>query len=216
MNGSKLNRSVVSVGHGRGVPIRLARAIARKYRLLYIVIFTYDEQHRERIVTFGNNPTNDHHAAQFGALIARKCNWPKAAQNFESAPVRKLRSRIRELETALAQIIDGCADPAGLARTAGKFPVEDEEENLGEWIFFPQGKMSRGQRLLGADRPADIERFNVLTPEQLGAESIRDLAYWTWRKLCNVNFGNISGEIEVAIAHGLRRFGGHLRRRPRA
>jgi hypothetical protein len=49
--------------------------------------------------------------------------------------------------------------------------------------------------------------YNRLTPEQLAADSPELLAYWTWRKLAALNWGNISGEIDTAIKHALLRWG---------
>lgn len=49
--------------------------------------------------------------------------------------------------------------------------------------------------------------YNVLTEEQRAADSPELLAYWTWRKLAGLNWGNISGEIDTAIKHALLRWG---------
>jgi len=146
-------------------------------------------------------------ATTFGEQVASAAEWPKENCEIEIALLRRMKGRIRELETALAQIVDGVEDPVALARAAGKFPDESEGENLGEWIFFPSGKLSRSVR--AEQESAAAASYNVLTPEQLGAESIRDLAYFTWRKLVSINFGNVAGELEVAIAHALRRFQGY-------
>lgn len=145
----KRNRSSRKLGHKRGVPIRLARAIAKKYRLDQLVLWTVDRDRKEkraRIVAFGRTDAIALQATTFAGQVAGAAGWPKENCEFEIALLRRLRDRIRELETAIAQIVDGCSDPVALARAAGKFPDESDEENLAEWIFFPQGKLSRERR----------------------------------------------------------------------
>lgn len=203
MSATKTKKSAIAIGRKRGVPMRLARAIARRYDLDKIVVWTADKAEgrpRELILTWGRSNSVAVQASNFANAIAAAAGWSKENCDIEVSFVRRLKGRIKELETALAQIVDGCPDPAGLARDAGKFPVEDEDEKLGEWIFYPKGKLSRGHRL------GDLDKYNVLTPEQLGAETVRDLSYWTWRKLADQNFGNVAGEIETAIVYAMRRF----------
>lgn|GEM_PF-3858088 len=146
MIATKRNRSSGKVGHKRGVPIRLARAIAKKYRLDQLVIWTVDRDRKEkraRIIAFGRTDAIGLQATTFAGQVAGAAGWPKENCSFEIASIRRLKDRVRELETALAQIVDGCPDPVALARAAGKFPDESEVENLGEWIFWPKGKLSR-------------------------------------------------------------------------
>jgi hypothetical protein len=145
----KRNRSSGKIGHKRGVPIRLARAIAKKYRLDQLVFWTVDRDRKEkraRIIAFGRTDAIALQATTFAGQVAATFGWPKKNCEFEIASLRRLKERIRQLETALAQIVDGCPDPVGLARAAGKFPDESEEENPGEWIFFPKGRLSRERR----------------------------------------------------------------------
>lgn len=148
MNAAKRNRAAHRVGTGRGVPIRLIRAIARKYDLKRAVIWTFDRQQRQRILCWGSSDGPAMVAMEFANELAWSLGWAKDSCEIQLAFVRKLKARIKEVETALAQIVDGEPDAIRLARAAAKFPDETEgEENLGEWIFFPKGKLSRGQRL---------------------------------------------------------------------
>ncbi len=150
------------MGKGRGVSMRLARAIAKKFRLSQIVIWTGDEQARQRIVYWGRNEAVAMRNAELAASYARGIGWPDRSCDFETSYLRRLKRRIDELETALAQIVDGCSDPVELARAAGNFPIEDAidahvaadrdaREKLGDWIFYPKGKLSRDQRGPGAE-----------------------------------------------------------------
>lgn len=215
MSATKRKRGAQNIGRKRGVPMRLIRAIARRYDLDKIVVWTADKaagQSRELILTWGRSNSVAVQASGFATAIAAAAGWSKENCEIEVAFVRRLKGRIKELETALAQIVDGCPDPVALSRAAGKFPKESDEENLGEWIFYPKGKLSRTYRDNGdgtANVPVDLALvYNVLTPEQLCAESVDKLAYWTWRKIVAMNFGNIAGEIEAAIAHAMQRFKG--------
>jgi hypothetical protein len=215
LTATKRNRSSGKLGHKRGLSIRRARAIAKKYRLDQLVIFTVDRdrtEQRSRIILFGRTDAIALQASAFAKQVATAAKWPKENCEIEIASIRRLKDRVRELETALAQIVDGCPDPVALARSAGKFPNESDEENLGEWIFYPKGKLSRTYRDNGdgtANVPVDSALiYNILMPEQLAAESVERLAYWTWRKLVAMNFGNVAGELETAIKHAMRRFKG--------
>jgi hypothetical protein len=137
----KRNRSVRPVGHGRGVPMRLLSAVARKYRLMQIIVWTYDSQNRQRALTWGSGEGNAIVAAKMGEHVAKSFSWPDT--KFELTKVTRLKERIRECEAALAQIVEGEPNAVELARTAGKFPMEDEPENLGRWIYYPKGKLTR-------------------------------------------------------------------------
>jgi hypothetical protein len=147
---TKRNRSSGKLGYKRGVPVRMLRAIAKKYRLDQLVVWTVDRDRKEkraRIVAYGRTDAIALQATTFAGHVAGAAGWPKKDCEFEIASIRRLKARVRELETALAQIVEGCPDPVGLARSAGKFPDEsDGEENLGEWIFYPKGKLSRASR----------------------------------------------------------------------
>lgn len=157
MIATKRNRSSGKVGHKRGVSIRLARMIAKKYRLDQLVLWTVDrdrQEKRARIIAFGRTDAIGLQATTFAGQVAGAAGWPKENCSFEIASIRRLKDRVQELETALAQIVDGCNDPVALARAAGKFPDESEGENLGEWIFYPKGKLSRERRFTLGQLPA--------------------------------------------------------------
>lgn len=199
MKAAKRNRTGRRVGRGRGVPIAVARAVARKYNLGQIVIWTYDRQKRQRILCWGSSDGPALVAAEFARHVAKAFVWPKESCDFELAFVRRLKDRIKEQQTALAQIVEGEPNAIELARTAGKFPDESDNENLGEWIFFPKGKLSREQRRVVP---------GVLSSNQRSAKDVGELAYWTWQRLITEDCGNVGAEIETAIKHALARFGG--------
>lgn len=126
------------VGHGRGVPIRLLSAIARKYSLTHFVAYTRDRQQRSRILYWASNDLGAMQCAKYSCELADQLGWDGIV-DWDCSSVRQLKSRIKELETALAQIADRVPDPVGLARAAGKFP-DEEDGNLGLWVFYPQSK----------------------------------------------------------------------------
>jgi fermentation-respiration switch protein FrsA (DUF1100 family) len=146
MKATKRNLSIRRVGKGRGVPLRLARGIARKYNLCRLVLWTFDRQKRQRIICWGSSDGPALIASGFAEHLAKNLNWSQEACDFELAFVRKLKLRIKELEAALAQIVEGDGDPVSLARAAGKFPDESDSPNLGAWLFFPQGKLNPNRR----------------------------------------------------------------------
>jgi hypothetical protein len=123
MSALKRNRSPRKVGHGRGVPIRLLSAIARKYSLTRIVIFTTDGQLRARGVYWARNNMTAIQCASFCQKAEQELGWSTYG-DWDCSGVRRLKDRIKELETACAQIVDGAADPVSIARGAGKFPDE--------------------------------------------------------------------------------------------
>lgn len=136
MNGAKRNRSPRKVGHGRGVPMRLLRGISKKYSLGQIIVWTYDTQRRQRILVYGSKLGPALLANSFAKEVCKLFGWPKDSAEWELSCVRRLKDRIRELETALAQIADGEKDARGLARAAGKFTDESDGGNLGVWVFI--------------------------------------------------------------------------------
>jgi hypothetical protein len=205
MIATKRKRAAQNIGRKRGVPMRLITAIARRYDLDKIVVWTADKadrRPRELILTWGRSNSVAVQASTFANAVAKAAGWSKENCEIEVAFVRRLKGRIKELETALAQIVDGCPDPVALARAAGQFPNESDEENLGEWIFYPQGMTSRESRL------AQCAAHNALSSEQLAADKLRDFAFATARKISAQNFANLAGEIETAIKHSMTRFKG--------
>jgi hypothetical protein len=147
MTAAKRNKSPRRVGTGRGVPMRLLLAIARKYGLTQIVVWTCDPQHRGRILSWARNDAQAIAIDNFARGVAESLGWPKESFADEMAFLRRLKDRVQELEVALAQIVEGEPDAIELARTAGRFPREDEPENLGAWVFYPQGKLETRREL---------------------------------------------------------------------
>ena len=145
MSAAKRNCSVKKIGKRRGFPMRVAVAIARKYALTHIVVYVRDVEGRSRITYSGKSDLAAMQSAHFAKELAKKLGWDVIG-DWDCSSVRRLKSRIKELEAAIAQIVEGEPDAIGLARAAGKFPDESDGENLGEWIFYPSGKLSRGQR----------------------------------------------------------------------
>ncbi|HEY3661454.1 MAG TPA: hypothetical protein VGK91_09545 [Candidatus Udaeobacter sp.] len=155
MSAIKRNLSVRRVGKGRGVPIRLARGIARKYSLARLVIWTLDRQRRQRIVCWGGSNTEALVSASFAKALALSIGWSEEASEFQLGFIRRSERRIKELEAALAQIIEREGDPIEIARAAGKFPRESDEENLGAWLFFPKGRLTLAENLQKERAPDD-------------------------------------------------------------
>jgi hypothetical protein len=125
MTALKRNRSPRKVGHGRGVPIRLARAIAKKYSLSHIVLFTVDTQQRARGIYWARNSLAGMQCASFCQKAEGELGW-ESVGDWDSSSVRRLKDRIKELELACAEIVDHApgSDAIAIARKAGRFPDE--------------------------------------------------------------------------------------------
>lgn len=124
-NGAKVNRSKRSIGSKRGIPMRLARMIARKYDLLEIVLFASDLADgvvRGRVVTWGKGEQNALSAARLGEEAAKSAGWPDC--KIEIGSVRSLKKRIQKLEIELARIAEREGDPIAIARAALQLPDE--------------------------------------------------------------------------------------------
>jgi hypothetical protein len=138
----KRNKSIRKVGHSRGVPMRLGRCIAKKYDLSHIIILTIDKQNRSRVLYWATSDQRAMQCAEMCRKMEKDFGW-ETAWDWDCSSVRRMKLRIKELEAALAQIVDGEPDAIRLARAAGKFPDEsDGTENNGAWIFYPQGKFN--------------------------------------------------------------------------
>jgi hypothetical protein len=105
--------------------MRLARAIARKYSLNHIVIFTADSQKRSRTLYWARNDLTAMQCANFCAKAQRELGWQTVC-DWDCSSVRRMKSRIKELELACAKIVDAApgSDPVAIARRAGNFPDE--------------------------------------------------------------------------------------------
>jgi hypothetical protein len=126
MNGAKVNRSRRPLGRGRGIPMRLASAIARKYALSEIVIFTADFSDgviRQRVVTWGKGEQGALSAARLGEEAAKHAGWPHF--KIDVGFVKTLKNRVAHLEREFARIIERDGDPIAIARAAIKAPEED-------------------------------------------------------------------------------------------
>jgi hypothetical protein len=121
----KRNRSVRKVGHGRGVPLRFARAIAKKYSLTHIVILSGDEkQRRSRVIYWA---TNDMRATQLAAFCAKLAEGlgRSTIYDWDCSQVRKLKERIKELERFAACIFESeFPDPREAARIVLRLPED--------------------------------------------------------------------------------------------
>jgi hypothetical protein len=148
VNAAKRNLSIRRVGKGRGVPIRLARGIARKYNLSQLIIWTYDRQKRQRILSWGSSDGPALVASGFAKGVALSLGWPEESADFEMGFIRRMKRRMEELEVALARIVDGEPDALSLARAAGKFPDQSENGQHGDWRFFPKNKLPVAEQLL--------------------------------------------------------------------
>jgi hypothetical protein len=155
MRATKRNLSIRRVGKGRGVPIRLAAGIARKYSLARLVLWTLDRQRRQRIVCWGSNDVDALVSADFAKALALNTGWTDEASDFTLGIISRRDRRIEELEAALAQIVEREGDPIEIARAAGKFPRESDEPNLGAWLYFPKGRLTLAEILKKYRAPDD-------------------------------------------------------------
>jgi len=155
MTAAKRNLSIRRVGKGRGVPIRLAASIARKYNLTQIVVWTLDRQSRQRIICWGSNNGSAIVSADFAKALALSLGWTERASDFQLSMISRRDRRIEEMQAALAQIVEREGDPIEIARAAGKFPSETDEPNLGAWLYFPKGRVALAEILKKYKAPDD-------------------------------------------------------------
>jgi hypothetical protein len=123
MTTAKRNRSVKKVGLGRGVPVRLARGIAKKYSLSHIVILTADQQERSRILYWARNDLGAMQCASFCGKAEKELGW-ESVWNWDCSSVRRLKDRIKDLERNMALIFEREGDPIAIARLALKLPID--------------------------------------------------------------------------------------------
>jgi len=124
MRAAKRNLSTRRVGKGRGVPIRMAAVIARKYALDQIIVWTHDRQKRQRILFWGSSDPKAIAANTFAQHIAKSLGWPKGSCEIEMAFIRRLKDRIKDLELQFARIIEREDDPFAIARSALRLPED--------------------------------------------------------------------------------------------
>jgi fermentation-respiration switch protein FrsA (DUF1100 family) len=124
MMAAKRNLSKRKLGKGRGVPLRLMTAIARRYSLAQIIIWTFDRQHRSRIMFWGSSDGPALVAQGFAEKFAKAIGWPPERCDFEMSFVRKLKDRIKDLELQFARIMEREGDPIEIARKALKLPED--------------------------------------------------------------------------------------------
>lgn len=123
MTTAKRNKGVRKVGHGRGVPVRLAGAIARKYSLSHIIIHTNDQQRRQRILYWARNDQAGVQCAHFSGVLADVHGWSDVP-DFDCSSVRRMKDRIKDLELQLARIYEREGDPREIARVALNLPED--------------------------------------------------------------------------------------------
>ena len=123
MSSAKRNRSIQKIGRGRGVPIRLARAVAKKYGLTSIVIFTADPQQRSRLLYWANTDLAGMQCAAFCQKAQTELGWDKP-WDWDPASVRRLKERIRSLETDFARICEHEGSPVAIAKAALRLPPD--------------------------------------------------------------------------------------------
>jgi len=123
MTAVKRNKSKKLLGKGRGVPMRLARGIARRYGLSHLVILTCDRQERSRILYWAQNDLRAMQCASLCRKIADLQEWSEL-WNWDCSSVRRLKERIKNLEYRFALIFEGEGDPKEIARDALRLPKD--------------------------------------------------------------------------------------------
>ena len=117
----KRNKTIRKVGHGRGVPLRLVRAIAKKYSLSHIVVLTADKQRRSRLLYWAMSESKATQLSAFCAKLEKEMGWDHI-WDWDCSSVRKLKDRIRYLERQFAIIYEGEGNPREIARFALRLP----------------------------------------------------------------------------------------------
>jgi hypothetical protein len=119
----KRNKSIRKVGHSRGVPLRLLRAIARKYSLTHIVALTADKQKRARALYWAMSEVRATQLAAFCVKLEKELGW-ETIYDWDCSSVRRLKERIKHLERQMALIFEREGDPREIARVALNLPVD--------------------------------------------------------------------------------------------
>jgi hypothetical protein len=121
MTAVKHNRAKRKLGKGRGVPLRLARAISRRYDLTQIVMLTTDVQFRARLLYWAKNGDAAAQCAWVCDKIEKELGWT-GIKDWDCTIVRNLKDRIKDLERDMAVIYEGDEEPKTVARRALKLP----------------------------------------------------------------------------------------------
>lgn len=124
MTHAKRNKSSRPLGKGRGVPVRLAGHIARRYALTHIVIYTLDRQERSRVLYWARNDNGAAQCAVFCEELTKLHGWSEKVRDFDCSHVRKTRERVKELELQLSRIIERDGDAITIAKQALKLPED--------------------------------------------------------------------------------------------
>lgn len=82
------------------IPITAAKRVAIEHACRQVIIMAWDGE-RTHCVTYGNTVADCDQAAQGGNRIKAALGWPETLM-AEPSRVKKLKSRIKELEAALA------------------------------------------------------------------------------------------------------------------
>jgi hypothetical protein len=119
----KRNKSKKILGKGRGVPLRLARGIAKRYGLSHIVILTADKQKRARALYWAMSDVRATQLAAFCEKLQKELGW-ETIYDWDCSSVRRLKERIKDLERQFAIIFEGEGNPKEIARFALRLPED--------------------------------------------------------------------------------------------
>lgn len=86
------------------IPIKAAERIAKDYNCSHAIILTWDGK-EQYVVTYGNSLEACAQAANGGNMVKKAANWPESLY-ADPAPVRKLKKRIKILESFLKDYQD--------------------------------------------------------------------------------------------------------------
>ena len=84
------------------IPIKVLRIIADNLKLTHVVVFAWDGKN-QHVATYGKTIEACSQAADFGNRMKDQLGWPESL-HAQPARVRKLQSRIKELEQQLKKV----------------------------------------------------------------------------------------------------------------
>jgi hypothetical protein len=82
------------------IPILAASDIARAYDCKQVIVVAWDRE-RTHVITYGKSVEDCDEAAHGGNFVKKALEWPEAMCKEEPSRVKKLKSRIAELEAEL-------------------------------------------------------------------------------------------------------------------